>query len=219
VNEPDSLAEARRLDRGLQRLGIAADAAQHSALLAHLALIRRWSRSYNLVAPGDLPLLLERHLLDSLTVQPWLRPGAVLDVGSGAGFPGIPLAVINPGCALWLIDSAGKKARFLRHVARELGLENARVVHERVERFSPDADFSTIVSRAFSSLPTFVESVRHLARPETLLLAMKGRAPREELRALPAWARVEAVHRLEAPADFGERNLVALRVVPEGAET
>ena len=214
MSEPGPGAEARRLAAGLEQLGLAADAGQRDALLAHLALIRRWSRSYNLVAPGDLPLLLERHLLDSLTVQPWLAPGAVLDVGSGAGFPGIPLAIMNPGSRFWLVDSAGKKARFLRHVVRELGLGNVQVVHDRVERFSPGVDFSTITSRAFSSLLTFAESVRHLARPETLLLAMKGREPREELLALPGWVRVDGVHRLEAPDGSGERHLVALRLAP-----
>lgn len=210
--------ERRPLSEGLARLGIDADGAQLRALLDHLALIRRWSRAYNLVGARELERdPVTRHILDSAALLPRLAPGRVLDVGSGAGFPGLTLAILDPAREVFLLDSAGKKVRFLRHAVRDLGLANARAVHERVERFSPGLEFSTITSRAFGSLRSMAEAVRHLATDTTRLLALKGRVPQEELDDLPGWAKLESVARLEVPGLQAERHLVTLSLIT-GAE-
>jgi len=205
-------SERSTLQAGLAQLGISTGPGQLEGLLAHLELVRQWSASYNLVARGDLDHLLSRHLLDSLALVPWLHEGDILDVGSGAGFPGIPLAIVKPQNGVWLVDSAGKKVRFLRHVIRSLGLANARAVQERVERFSPAHEFSNITSRAFGSVRAFADSVRHLSVAGTRLLAMKGREPARELEALPDWVTVESVQRLEVPGLDAERHLVVMTV-------
>lgn len=213
----DTLSERRRLGAGLERLGLDAAAAQIDALLGHAALIRKWSGAYNLVAPGDLDHLVTRHLLDSLAILSHVGDGALLDVGSGAGFPGLPLAVMRPGAGHWLVDSAGKKARFLANAARVLALANIHAVHGRAERFSPGVEFSTITSRAFSSLVKFAETARHLTSPVTRLLAMKGRLDQNELDALPGWVRLaQAPLRLEVPGLDAERHLVIMTLDGQG---
>jgi 16S rRNA (guanine527-N7)-methyltransferase len=201
------------LKQGLDLLNLEVNDHQQDSLLTHLSLLRKWNRTYNLVAPGDLGHLLTRHLLDSLAIQPFLAAGSLLDVGAGAGFPGLPLAIINPDYGVCLVDSGGKKVRFLRHVARHLRLENVEAVHERIESFSPGHEFSTITSRAFASLRHFAESVRHLTRPNTRLLAMKGRWPAEELDDLPDWIGTPVVHRLDVPGLDAERHIVTMSPV------
>lgn len=206
------IPERDALEAGLTELGLAADPLVVDRLLRFIDLLRRWGRTYNLVAPGELDRLLARHVLDALAIHDHLKPGALLDVGTGAGFPGLPLAVVRPDESAVLLDSAGKKIRFLNHVVRELGLEWVTPVHERVGRFSPERDFSTITSRAFSSLADFASAVRHLAQPATRLLAMKGHLPDEELVALPPWVRVEDVTPLAVPGLEEARHLVTLAV-------
>lgn len=200
----------QQIEEGLTGLGIEAGTDQVGQLAQYLELVRKWNRSYNLVSKGDLDHLVTRHLLDSLAIQPYLKPGALLDVGSGAGFPGLPLAVMEPGRPVILLDSAGKKTRFLRHVVRTLGLQNIEVVHSRVERFSPGHEFSNISSRAFSTLAGFAEAVRHVAGADTRLLAMKGKRPQQELAGLPDGVRAEAVHRIEVPDPGAERHVVLM---------
>ncbi len=210
-----SSQERHALVAGLEQLGLAPDELVVDRLLAHLSLLRRWGRTYNLVAPGEMDHLLARHVLDSLAIASHVGEGPLLDVGTGAGFPGLPLAVLRPERPTVLLDSAGKKIRFLRQVIRELGLEHAEAVHERVERFSPAMEFSTITSRAFSSLAHFAESVRHLARPDTRLLAMKGKSPDEELADLPRAVRVLSVEPLDVPGLDAQRHLVILGMEPD----
>ena len=204
--------EKRLLESGVSVLGIDADASVVDSLLEFLGLIRKWSGSYNLVAPGDLQDLVARHILDSLTIQPFLANGPLLDVGTGAGFPGVPLAILNRQLEVTLVDSAGKKIRFLNHVGRSLGLVNIHPVNRRIERFSPGLEFSTITCRAFSSLRAFVESIRHLAGPETKLMAMKGKYPDEELSGLPDWINVASIEALSVPGLRAERHLVMMTV-------
>lgn len=210
--------ERHALEEGLSALGLAPEAKTVEGLLTYLGELRRWARTYNLVGPGELDRLLARHVLDSLSIHAHLAPGTLLDVGTGAGFPGIPLALLDPTRSVVLVDSAGKKVRFLRHVARTLGLERVDAVHERVERFSPGTEFSTITSRAFSSLGDFTAAVRHLATPATRLLAMKGRHPEEELAALPEGVRVVAVTPLDVPGLDARRHLVTLAVTDASRE-
>lgn len=212
---PPDPAERRDLERGAEALGVPLDAAALDRMATYLGELRRWNRTYNLVAPGELRRLVPRHVLDALAIHGDSGRGPLLDVGSGAGFPGLPLAILDPERPVVLIDSAGKKVRFLRHVIRALGLEAAEAVHGRVESFSPDRDFSTITARALGSLADFAALVRHLATPATRLLAMKGKFPDEELAALPPWVRAESVRALDVPGVDGERHLVTLRIVPE----
>ena len=208
-------SDRQALDRGLEALGIPARAGQCEDMLSYLDELRRWNRSYNLVAAGELPHLLHRHLLDSLVIKPFVQGPRLLDVGSGAGFPGLPLAIVEPDLAVTLLDSAGKKIRFLNHVVRSLGLKNVMTVAERVENFSPAAGFSTIVSRAFATVPEFLRSVSHLARPGMRLLAMKGRHPGTELDKLPDTVRLESVTRLVVPGLDAERHLVVMSLQPQ----
>lgn len=211
-----SSQERQALEAGLEALGLAPGALAEDRLLTHLEQLRRWGRTYNLVAPGEMDQLMTRHVLDALSIAPFVPPGPLLDVGTGAGFPGLPLAILDPERPVILLDSAGKKVRFLRHVIRELGLPRVEAVHERVENFSAPVEFSTITSRAFSSLADFVDKVRHLASPATRLLAMKGRSPDAELAALPDWVDTVSVDALSVPGLDSERHLVTL-VLAAGA--
>lgn len=209
--------ERSELEQGLLQLGLAADASQVEVLLEHVRLIRKWSAGYNLVSRGDLDALISRHVLDSLGIHPWVNEDSLLDVGSGAGFPGIPWAIMRPGTAVTLLDTSGKRARFLRQVARSLGLENVQVVHDRVENFSTVQPFGQIVSRAFSSLVAFTRCVRHLADERTRVLAMKGRHPAEELMELPEWVLVESVEPYGVPDLHAERHVVIMSLSPQTA--
>jgi 16S rRNA (guanine527-N7)-methyltransferase len=189
------------------------DAAARSRLLDYLSLLQRWNRSYNLTAVRDPGDMVTRHLLDSLAVSPWVPAGRLLDAGSGAGLPGVPLAIARPDLQVTLLDSAGKKIRFLNQVRRELGLDNAIPVQSRLESYQPDQTFDAIVSRAFSSLTDFAAAARHFAGGARLL-AMKGRYPEAELRAVPEWLRVDAVEPLAVPGLQEERHLVIMSLIP-----
>jgi 16S rRNA (guanine527-N7)-methyltransferase len=162
-----------------------------------------------LTAIRNRPDMLRKHLLDSLTLQPFLRGRRVADVGTGAGFPGLPLAVANPTRHFVLIEATGKKARFAAQTALELGLGNVEVVHARAEDYRPAELFDTVAARALSSLADFVAYAGHLCAPGGRLLAMKGKRPDEELSAMPKSFRA-AVHRLSVPGLDDERHLVEL---------
>jgi 16S rRNA (guanine527-N7)-methyltransferase len=209
---------AESLRAGLAQLPAAAlGAGQVSMLLAYLDLLERWNRAYNLTAIRDPAEMVTRHLLDSLAVLPWIPGGRLLDAGTGAGLPGVPLAIARPDLEVTLLDSTGKKIRFLEQLRRELGLRNVAPVQARLETYAPQgltsAPFDAIISRAFASLAAFAEAARHLAGAARLL-AMKGRYPAAELVELPAWLRVEAVERLAVPGLQEERHLVIMSVSP-----
>lgn len=216
--------ERRRLSQGLETLGLSIDEQTGDRLLDYLEQLRHWGKTYNLVAPGDMPFLLERHLLDSLAIARWCEAGPMLDVGTGAGFPGLPLAILEPQRRTVLIDGAGKKVRFLRHVVRRLSMSNVEAVHERIENHAAPGGFETITSRAFSSLADFVRGVSHLTSPDTRLLAMKGQVPEvelDELKALgeldmqhgmPGVVKLESVEPIDVPGLEAQRHLVILRV-------
>jgi len=200
-----------RLDAGLAAMDVAAAPAQRDGLIAYLALLAQWNRAYNLTAVRDPMEMVPRHLLDSLSVGPYLFGGSILDLGTGAGLPGIPLALLNPERRFWLLDGNGKKARFVRHAVMQLGLTNCEVVQARMESYRPGRKFATIVARAvatLSELKTLAEPL--LARPGQLLL-MKGRAPEAELRELALCEHALEVHRLDVPWAGGERHLVEVR--------
>lgn len=210
-------ADRAVLEAGLDELGLAFEQASLERLLAHIQLVRAWSRSYNLVARGDLASLVSRHVLDSLAIHPLVPAGRLLDVGSGAGFPGVPLAIALPRLDVTLLDSAGKRARFLRHVVRTLRLERVEVVESRVEDYIAPRPFASIVSRAFATLSDYARQVRHLADPETRILALKGQRPREELDDLPEWVNVLEIQRYHVPDLHAERHVVIMSLSPEAA--
>ena len=204
---------AEELSQGARELGVELSAQQHEQLLAYLALLIKWNKAYNLTAVRDPDEMVSRHLLDSLSVVPFVAEAGDnwLDVGSGGGMPGIPLAILFPERQFTLLDSNGKKTRFLTQVKLELKLANLEVIHSRVEAFKPEQPFSGIVSRAFSSLEDFANWTRHLGDGQSQWLAMKGVHPDDELQALPADFRLAATHVLKVPGCQGQRHLLILR--------
>jgi 16S rRNA (guanine527-N7)-methyltransferase len=163
---------------------------------------------FNLTAIRDRPGMLRKHVLDSLSLQPYLRGGRVADIGTGAGFPGLPLAIVNPRRHFVLVEATGKKARFVEQTAGRLEVDNVQVVQARAETYRPFELFDTVVARALSSLADFAAYAGHLCAPNGRLLAMKGKRPDEEISALPKTFRVLAVHRLKVPGLDDERHLV-----------
>ena len=201
---PDSLRQ--RLDAGLDALGL--DAALAEPLLAYLALLSRWNRTYNLTAIRDPEEMVTRHLLDSLAMHPYVQPGALADLGTGPGLPGIPLAIVRPDLQVTLVESNGKKARFLREAVRQLGLGNARVAESRAEAVAEPGAYAQITARALDTLAGILEVGGHLLSPSGRLLAMKGIDPVEEIAALPPGWTALAVHALAVPGLAAERHLV-----------
>jgi 16S rRNA (guanine527-N7)-methyltransferase len=201
-----------RLAEGLAAMGAALDAAAQAKLVAYLRLIEKWNKVHNLTAvrePGQMVVL---HLLDSLSVLPHVTGAkTLLDVGTGAGLPGIPLAIARPDLEVTLLDASHKKAAFLRQAKAELSLPNVRVACERVEKWQPAAPFDIIVSRAFSELADFVEQAGHLLAPGGTMLAMKGVHPFEEIAKLPSSHRVENVVELTVPTLDAQRHLILLK--------
>ena len=205
------MSEAAELERGVAAMGLALTAETAGKLLAYAALLGKWNKTYNLTAVRDASRLVGRHVLDSLAVLPYVAATPLLDVGSGGGLPGIPLAIVRPQLAVTLVDSNSKKTAFQRQAVIELGLANVTVHGGRIEDWQPAAPFAQIVSRAFAELADFVGLTRHLLAPGGRWLAMKGVRPDAEIARLPAGVDVEAVHRLHVPAVDGERHLVIMR--------
>jgi len=201
-----------RLAEGLAAMGLVLDAASQAKLVAYLRLIEKWNKVHNLTAvrePGQMVVL---HLLDSLAVLPHVAGArSLLDVGTGAGLPGIPLAVARPDLAVTLLDSSHKKATFLRQAKAELGLANVEVACERVENWHPPASFDVVVSRAFAELADFVTQAGHLVAPGGAMLAMKGLHPFDEIARVPPTHRVENVVALRVPSLDAQRHLVLLK--------
>ena len=203
-------SDAATLDRGLGELDL--DPSRLRApLLAYRDELVRWNGAYNLTAVRDPALMVSRHLLDSLALLPALHDVPVtrlLDVGSGAGLPGIPLAIARPDWHVTLLDSNGKKARFLRHAVRKLGLDNAEVVEGRVEDHAPGSPYDAIVSRAFAALGDFLDATGSVLAPGGHWLAMKGRLDDNELASIPSSISAPRVVRLRVPGLDEERHLV-----------
>ncbi|WP_444940364.1 16S rRNA (guanine(527)-N(7))-methyltransferase RsmG [Microbulbifer sp. ZKSA004] len=199
-----------RLLEAAAQMSVALSDRQQDQLLEYLALFARWNSAYNLSAIRDPEQMLERHIIDSLSVVNLCGEGSLIDVGSGGGLPGIPLAIVHPERAITLLDSNGKKTRFLFQVASTLPLPNITVVNERVEAFVPDQPFAGVVSRAFASIEDMVNGSEHMLAPRGRFYAMKGKLPEDELSALPKGIKVEQVHRLSVPGCDGERHMIQL---------
>ena len=203
------------LRHGLAALGLDADALA-PPLLAYLALLHRWNRTYNLTAVREPREMVVRHLLDSLAMHPYVdaiaaRGGALADLGTGPGLPGIPLAIAKPGLRVTLVESNGKKARFLREAVRTLKLDNARVAETRAEALDEPQAYDVLTARALDVLAGIIEVGGHLLRPGGELLAMKGVRPDEEIAALPLGWSLASLHPLDVPGLDGERHLAVVR--------
>ena len=198
---------------GLAALGLEAEALT-PPLLAYLALLVRWNATYNLTAIRDPREMVTKHLLDSLAMAPFVPDAPLADLGTGPGLPGIPLAIARPGCTVTLVESNGKKARFLREAVRTLRLPNARVAECRAENLDEPGAYTVITARALATLPLILELGGHLLAPGGRLLAMKGVVPEDEIAALPAGWRLAAVHPLRVPGLEAERHLVEIVRTP-----
>lgn len=198
------------LRRGIDSLALTLGEDKEERLLAFLDLLGKWNRAYNLTAVRDPHEMVARHLLDSLSIAPWVTAPRVLDVGSGGGLPGIPLAILEPERCFELLDSNGKKTRFLMQCKLELGLDNLTVHHSRAEDFQPAQRFELITSRAFTGLANMVTWCGHLLAPGGRFLAMKGVYPEQELADLPAgWGLLDR-DRLQVPGCEGDRHLLMI---------
>ncbi|MCC8986655.1 MAG: 16S rRNA (guanine(527)-N(7))-methyltransferase RsmG [Candidatus Contendobacter sp.] len=199
---------------GSERLNIPLPVDASRRLTNYLTLLERWNRAYNLTAVRDPAAMVVRHLLDSLSILPWLQGPKVLDVGSGAGLPGLPLAITRPDCAFCLLDSNGKRTRFLIQAVAELQLPNVSVIRSRVEDYQPATRFNSVVSRAFATLADMAANAGRLCAPDGRLLAMKGVFPDDELARLPPGYVVVGVYPLHVPHLEAERHLVHLAPAP-----
>lgn len=199
----------QRLHKGLQEMGLALPPATEARLLDYLRLLEKWNRAYNLTAVRDPQEMVGRHLLDSLTVLPYVKGPRVLDVGTGAGLPGIPLALALPELRFTLLDSNAKKTRFVTQAAHELSLANIAVVQARTEQFQPSERFDTVIARAFASIPDMLAATRHLCASGGRWLAMKGVFPQEELAGIPADYAAE-VKSLKIPGLAAARHVVII---------
>jgi len=197
-----------QLRDGLAAMNLSLSDSQQQQLLAFLALLNKWNKAYNLTAVRDERVMVSRQLLDSLSILPWVTTDHLLDVGAGGGLPGIPLAIVFPEKRFTLLDSNGKKTRFLNQCVLELGLDNVEVVHGRAEDCQPDKPFTQISSRAFTALENLVTWCGGLLANDGEFLAMKGQYPDDEVAALPAGWQVESSHSLTVPGADGERHLL-----------
>jgi 16S rRNA (guanine527-N7)-methyltransferase len=198
---------------GIRALGLDLSAATQAKLLEYVALLTKWNRTYNLTAIREPERMVTHHLLDSLAVLPHVPDASsyrLVDVGSGAGLPGIPLALARPGWHIALLDSNGKKAAFLRQATSELGLSNAELIAMRVEHYRPRELFDAAITRAYADLETFVTATAAIVKPAGRWLAMKGALPHDELEHVAQRVRVVAVPKLAIPGLAAERHLVIM---------
>ena len=204
---------AAALARGLAALGIDLDADRQAALLRYTDLLLHWNRAFNLTAVRDPHEVVTRHLLDALAVLPHIPAGRLVDVGSGAGLPGIPLAIACPQLEVTLLDASAKRVRFIRQAVIEVGLVNARPVQARAESHRPERPYDGVITRAFADLSDMLSACRHLVAADGVILAMKGQRPDAELAALPPGIVLRDVVPLAVPGLDAARHLV--RLVPE----
>jgi 16S rRNA (guanine527-N7)-methyltransferase len=199
-----------RLQQLLQQTELDISAAQQGQLIDFVELLVKWNKAYNLTSVRDPEQMLVKHIVDSLVVSPHLVGQRFIDVGTGPGLPGIPLAIANPDCHFVLLDSLGKRIRFLTQVKSTLKLDNITLVQSRVEDYQPQEQLDGVISRAFASMTDMVQWCSHLIEPKSRFFALKGLYPQEEIEALSDSVTVAAVQPLQVPELIGERHLVIL---------
>jgi 16S rRNA (guanine527-N7)-methyltransferase len=200
-----------KLSQLLKAANISLTDQQKQQLVGYVELLHKWNKAYNLTSVRDPQQMLVRHILDSVVVEPHLQGERFIDVGTGPGLPGIPLAIVRPQAHFTLLDSLGKRVRFLRQVQHELGLTNVTPVQSRVEEFPAEPPFDGVISRAFASLEDMLNWCHHLPGPSGRFYALKGVRPDDEITALPAGFSVEKMEALQVPELDGERHLVIIR--------
>lgn len=200
-----------KLSRLLADAGISLTDHQKTLLVAYVDMLHKWNKAYNLTSVRDPNEMLVRHILDSIVVAPYLQGQRFIDVGTGPGLPGIPLAIVLPDAHFTLLDSLGKRVRFLRQVQHELKLENITPVQNRVEAYPSEPPFDGVISRAFASLNDMVSWCHHLPGEKGRFYALKGQLPGDEIASLPDNFSVESVEKLHVPQLEGERHLVIIK--------
>ncbi|KGB05763.1 MULTISPECIES: 16S rRNA (guanine(527)-N(7))-methyltransferase RsmG [Leclercia] len=200
-----------KLSRLLDEAGISLTDHQKNQLVAYVDMLNKWNKAYNLTSVRDPNEMLVRHILDSIVVAPHLEGARFIDVGTGPGLPGIPLSIVRPECQFTLLDSLGKRVRFLKQVQHELKLENITPVQSRVEEFPAEPPFDGVISRAFASLNDMVSWCHHLPGEQGRFYALKGVMPEEEIALLPSKYAVEKSVKLKVPQLTGERHLVIIK--------
>lgn len=200
-----------KLDALIAQTDLEVSEAQRSQLVGYVEMLNKWNKAYNLTSVRDPSDMIVKHILDSIVVSPYLVGERFIDVGTGPGLPGIPLAIMNPDKDFVLLDSLGKRIRFIKQVLHELGIRNVTPVQSRVEEYDPEGGFDAVLSRAFASMSDMVEWCQHLPRANSgLFFALKGQLPQEEITELPEWCSVTDVKPLKIPELEGERHLVIL---------
>ncbi|MGY2573911.1 16S rRNA (guanine(527)-N(7))-methyltransferase RsmG [Vibrio sp. C8] len=200
-----------KLDSLIAKTDLDVSDKQREQLLGYVGLLNKWNKAYNLTSVRDPADMLVKHILDSIVVSPYLDGERFIDVGTGPGLPGIPLAIMNPNKSFVLLDSLGKRIRFIKQVLHELDIANVVPVQSRVEEFDPEGGFDAVLSRAFASISDMVEWCQHLPRANSgVFFALKGQLPQEEISLLPEWCSVTDVKALKVPELEGERHLVIL---------
>ena len=212
---PTSQFNIDKLHKGCERLAIKIDPRKQASLQRHLELLAKWNKRLNLTAIDSNDEMISHHLLDSLSIQHYLKGNSLLDVGSGGGFPGLPLAIVNPQLSVTLLDSRGKRVEFLRHCKVNMGLDNVSLVNSRIEDYRPTEKFDTLSARAFSSLAELVRLTKHFQSDGTRLLALKGKRPDEEIETLQQLYGDDLtgrlfVERLEVPYVNAQRHIVVI---------
>ena len=198
-----------KLEAGCRQMNIRVGKAQQQQLLAHIELIAKWNQRLNLTAIRDSGDMVVHHVLDSLSVMPWIKGKKILDIGSGAGFPGIPLAIVDPTTRITLLDSRGKRIEFLRYACHSLQLDNILLQKSRVEDYRPQQKFDTLVARAFSSLARLVELTAQCRSRGARMLALKGKYPQSEVAELPARTRTcTTIEKIDVPGLDAQRHIV-----------
>lgn len=200
-----------KLSRLLDEAGISLTDHQKTLLVAYVDMLHKWNKAYNLTSVRDPAEMVVRHILDSIVVAPYLQGHRFIDVGTGPGLPGIPLAIVLPDAHFTLLDSLGKRVRFLRQVQHELKLENITPVQSRVEAYPSEPPFDGVISRAFASLNDMVSWCHQLPGEKGRFYALKGQLPEDEIASLPDDFSVESVEKLRVPQLEGERHLVIIK--------